>query len=134
MFTNFDSMFNQDWFDSFFGKASAFSNPFPPANIAFEDNDCHIELALSGYKKDDLKIEIVGRDVIKISADIEKEEDNRQYYTHRVKRESFSRSYKIPSDIYDVTKVKARMEDGVLYIVIPKREEKLIENTTIAIE
>lgn len=102
-----------------------FEDAFPPINLFMNqsENGLFYEIALVGYKKEWLSVEIEG-DVLKISADVpeEKEDDGKKYLKRRIKASSFKKSYKI-SEGFDTNKAEVTYEDGLLSIYIPVKEE-----------
>ena len=118
-----DSVFKD--FDLFFKNPRfSFDDSFPPINlyVTRNDNACYYELALTGYKKDWLSVEIDGN-VLKISAEVpEEKEDEKLYKKRRIQAKSFDKSYKIPEG-YDVEKAEVTYEDGLLSIYIPVKEK-----------
>ena len=102
----------------------SFDDSFPPINlyVSTDNKACYYELALTGYKKDWLSVEIDGN-VLKISAEVpEEKEDDKKYVKRRIKAQSFKKSYKIPEG-YDVEKADVTYEDGLLSIFIPVKEK-----------
>jgi HSP20 family protein len=100
----------------------------PATNIRENEKEYLIELAAPGMAKDDFEIN-VDEGMMTISSqkeqDTTKEEDN---YTRReYNYSSFSRSFKLP-DAANADDIKARYEEGVLKITVPKREETNNDN------
>lgn len=100
----------------------------PATNIRENEREYMIELAAPGMAKDDFEID-VAEGMLTISSqkeqDTTKEEDN---YTRReYNYSSFSRSFKLP-DAVNADEIKARYDEGVLKITVPKREETNNDN------
>jgi len=93
-------------------------------NIKERDDDFVIEMAVPGYKKEDLNLEIDGNKLI-VSAEVSHEvDDSGENYSRReFSYGSFTRSFTLPREI-DVDKINASSNDGVLNISIPKPESK----------
>jgi len=95
----------------------------PRVNTREADDAYYIELDLPGIKKED--IEITTEDnILTISGerkfkDEVKEED---YYKVESRYGKFSRSFTLPENI-DISAINAKSEDGVLEVVIPKKED-----------
>lgn len=95
---------------------------FPPQNIStLEDGSTEIQLALAGYKKEDLQIS-VEENVLKISCDFSTNE-NKKYISRGIARRKFRKSFMLNRG-HEVK--SASMEDGLLTILIspitPKKD------------
>jgi HSP20 family protein len=97
-------------------------------NISEDENSYGISLALPGYKKDDVNIQLKDGYLV-ISSEFEKtnEEKNENYVKKEFMKSSFEKSFPLPEDVNDEN-IEASMEDGVLSITLNKIKE--IENTT----
>ena len=79
-----------------------------------EDNEeFTVELPLPGVKKKDVKIELKDRDLIICFLRVEKRSHTEQSFKHR-------RSITLPPEV-DTTNIKAKLEDGLLKITLPKK-------------
>jgi HSP20 family protein len=97
---------------------------FPQTNIHETPEAYHLELNAPGRSKEDFKIE-VEKGLLTIS--FEKKEENTEsdgYKTIRREFEfkSFKRSFSI-DDKVDVNGIEAKYENGVLKLLLPKKEE-----------
>lgn len=119
-------------FSDFFETDRFFDNDFfnnrwltkvPATNIQERDNDFFIELAVPGMTKKDFNI-TVENNLLTISSEKEeeKEEKKKNYTRQEFSYSSFSRSFNLPDSI-NGDKVNAKYENGVLSIVLPKKEE-----------
>ena len=95
----------------------------PRVNITETDEDFRVEVAAPGMKRDDFHLEL-DNDTLVISAEIsETNEDHNSSYTRReFSYESFRRSFHLPNTV-EADKIKAKYEDGMLRLMIPKKEE-----------
>jgi HSP20 family protein len=95
----------------------------PSANVWEEDDTVHVEMAVPGLKKDDININITS-DSVRISGNTKKEEkqDDKKKYYYRSMESSFEQSFNLPTKV-DSQKSKAKLEDGVIHITLPKAEE-----------
>jgi HSP20 family protein len=93
-------------------------------NVKENQDEFLIEVAAPGMSKEDFKIE-VNNNVLTISAETKKEEKSEdEGYTRReFHYSSFCRSFAIPKNEVDESKVKAVYKDGLLTITLQKREE-----------
>ena len=119
----FDDFFKpwNNWFenDFFYGR----SMNVPAVNITDNKDDFVVSLAVPGMKKDDFNIDVEGN-MITISCNKEekKEEKDSRYTRKEYNYSSFSRSFTLPDDVMK-EKIEARYEDGVLKLMLPKKEE-----------
>lgn len=95
----------------------------PAVNIKETDIEFDVELAAPGYKKTDLKVDI-DNNVLTISAEKkeEKNEENKRFTRKEFSYSSFSRSFTLPQSV-NAEKIDAKYADGILKLVIPKKEE-----------
>lgn len=95
----------------------------PKVNISETDDAYEVELAAPGMKKDDFNIEIDNQ-VLTISSEMENEEEttDNNYTRREFGYSSFKRSFTLPESVDD-GKIKAKYNEGILNIELPKREE-----------
>ena len=134
-----------DPFDAFFNAASApmqamqkMSPTLMRTDIKETDGGYELTIDLPGFKKDDVQAELKDG-YLTINAQTQGESaDNDEQGTY-VRKESFSgkcsRTFYVGDDVEE-DDIKAKFEDGVLKIAVPKKQEqpKLEEKKTIAIE
>ena len=94
----------------------------PAMDVYEEDDSLVIEAHVSGFKPDDLDIN-VEQGVLTISgqAKAEQERKERNYLVREQRTGRFSRSLRLPAT-YDADACTARFEDGVLRLIFPKSE------------
>ena len=106
-------------------------------DVKEHENHYAVEIDLPGFKKDEIKLELnEGYLTITASKGVDEEEKNKQGRIVRQERYSgvMQRTYYVGEQI-KAEDIKARYEDGVLKLEIPKVEEKkLPEKNTIMIE
>lgn len=135
-FPAFSSMF-----DDFVNHERIFKNTgiaqVPAANIKETEEGFVVELAAPGKQKGDFKIEL-NHNVLNISSENKtenEEKDEKGRYTRKeFSYSSFQRSFVLPSSV-DAEKISANYENGILSIMIPKKEEvkkKPVRNIEIA--
>jgi len=93
------------------------SRQMPAVNIRNTEEAFIIELAVPGFPKDAIKVEIDNQ-VLLINANME-EESEKGHSTTAFTPASFRRKFQLPEGI-NSTKIKARHENGVLELTIPK--------------
>ncbi len=129
-----EQFFNDDWFDGFFGLMPV-KNNMPTVNIIEEKNQYRLEVAAPGLDKEDFKIDL-HNDILTLSAEKkqEKEEKDKKYLRREFNYCSFKRSFTLP-DFVDVDKIEAKHKNGILTVILPKKEEaKEKEPKTIKID
>ena len=120
----FDRFFETDLFDWSNRNFSNTNTTLPSVNIKEDTDGFEVEMAAPGFSKNDFKIEL-NNDVLKISSEkkIENETKGCQRFTkHEFSYQSFCRSFSLPNTV-DNDKINAKYENGMLKILIPKREE-----------
>lgn len=108
---------------------------FPMVNIRNLDKEFKVELAVPGYKKEDLKVAITDG-VLTVSSEqnMENESDQDGWKRREFSYNSFSRSFQLP-DNADADNVKASFTDGVLNLNINKKPETgTVRARTVAIK
>ena len=102
-------------------------NGFPAVNVRESESQFLVEVAAPGLKKDSFSIQLE-KNLLTISAMLEgnKEEtnENGRYTLREFSPKSFSRSFKLQEDKIDSEKIEASYLDGILRLVLPKKEEK----------
>jgi len=119
----FDDFITRDFFDNNWSNLSATKSTIPAVNISETKDDFMVEVAAPGMEKQDFHVEL-DNDILTISS--EKDHSNEQAEQNFTRREfsymSFKRSFNLPNSV-EVNKIKAKYQDGVLRLVIPKKEE-----------
>ncbi len=106
------------------GPVKAKDVVYLPALDIYEDNDkVVIEAEVPGVKKDDIKINIEDN-VLTIKAEKKKEEKikDKDVVYEEIAYGMYTREIELPHTI-DTDKIEAEYKDGVLKIVLPKKEE-----------
>ncbi len=96
-----------------------------------------LDMDLPGFKKEDVQIELENG-YLTITAKKNHEVDDKDNKENYIRQERYygscSRSFYVGEDIHHED-IKAKFEDGILHLNIPKIEEKQVENKKyIAIE
>ncbi len=119
-----DRFFGPDLFDWSSRNFSTTNTTLPSINIMETDGEYEVEMAAPGLSKKDFKIEL-NNDMLTISCEKEFEnevKDDQHYSLREFSYQSFTRSFALP-ETADSEKVAARYENGILKLVIPKKEE-----------
>ena len=88
-------------------------------NQSYNDNEYSVEFIVPGLSKTDITI-VVEENQLKVSH--EKTEETSKYVN------SFSRIFDLPENIDD-KKISAKVEDGVLRVLLPKTKKKNSQRT-----
>ncbi len=110
-----------DWNNRHFSKTNT---TLPSVNIKENAESFAVELAAPGFEKADFKIEL-NRNLLTISSDkkLETETNEGEVFTKReFSYQSFSRAFTLPQ-IADGDRIEANYANGILTVIIPKREE-----------
>lgn len=110
-----------NWFD--YSSPVGKMNSVPSVNIVENPYDFKLSLAVPGMAKEDFKIDVED-DMITISAQKEenKEEKDERFTRREFNFASFSRSFTMPENVMQDA-IEASYVDGVLQLVLPKKEE-----------
>jgi HSP20 family protein len=88
-----------------------------------KDGKYHLTAELPGMSRDDVSITI-DKGVLTVTGkkEVKKEEEGADYYLRETSYGSFSRSFRLPSEVEE-TKVEANFKDGVLSVEMPHKKE-----------
>ncbi len=95
----------------------------PRMDVAESDAAYRVEAELPGVKKEDIKVSVREGQVTleaEINQSTQAQEGERLLYSERVTRK-FSRSFKLPMET-DEDNIEAKFENGVLTLVLPKKQ------------
>lgn len=98
----------------------------PALNVKEDDQELSLELRVPGMNKENIHLDY-NSGILTISGERneEKEEKDKDKYLRReFSSYSFSRSFELPEDRYDVAKAQATYKDGILEVSLPKKEQK----------
>src|SRR5207249_9202963 len=125
------SLTGRGMFDDFFSDDMAMGGvrtTIPAVNIEETDTDLIINVAAPGMNKKDFKVEI-DNNQLHIGYKKESQTDNKQnrdtgnsHWRKEYNFESFDRTFTLPA-IVEGDKIEASYQDGILAILIPKKEE-----------
>ena len=95
----------------------------PAVNIKENDNMFTISVAAPGLKKDDFSIK-VENNTLSVSCEKEskKDESNDEFTRQEYNYSSFCRTFALPDDV-NANNIEASYENGILKLVLPKKEE-----------
>ena len=128
-------MFKNSWFPTVFDDF--LTNDVMPAhctspavNVKVDENTYTMEVAAPGLKKDFCRVTIndEGNLCVAIENKFEhKEEDKNEHYLRReFSYTNYQQAYSLPKDV-DRNGISAKVEDGVLTIVLPKVKQEEVK-------
>ncbi|KAL6645844.1 hypothetical protein ACP70R_017452 [Stipagrostis hirtigluma subsp. patula] len=112
-----------------FPRASSGSEvaAFAGARIDWRETpEAHVFKAdVPGLKKEEVKVEVEDGNILQISGERNKEQEEKTDTWHRVERSSgkFLRRFRLPENA-KTEQIRASMENGVLTVTVPKEEVK----------
>ena len=123
--TLFDDFLNRDIFNWGLTNFSDTNTTIPAVNIKETPDNYEVEMAAPGMTKKDFKVQLEGN-TLSISSEkaTEREDKDEVRYTSReFSYQSFSRTFNLQKDVVDTENIQAKYEDGVLHLLIPKKEQ-----------
>lgn len=128
-FNEFPSFFDDVLTREFFNKTKrAGFNTMPSVNIRETDKSFDLELAAPGLEKKNFKIDL-SEDKLTISSVHENSSEEKNETETFSRREfnyhSFSRSFVLPEKLIDKDAISASYENGILKVVLPKKEKAI---------
>lgn len=109
----------------------------PKMNVSESEKAYELELCVPGLKKEDLNISIDPDNNLVVEMVQEEKSDDKQkkYLRHEFSRMQFKQIMSLPDNVKKED-IKARVNDGILYIDLPKitEQEKKALSQTIKIE
>lgn len=119
------------WMDDILSKS--FDNEFvsnfntgitlPAVNVLDKDEEYVVEMAVPGLRKENFDVSLDNQ-MLSISAELttDKEDVNDNYTRREFGYSSFKRTFSLPETV-EMDKIKAKYEDGILKVLLPKRDE-----------
>ncbi len=121
----FDDVFTRDLLNWGLANHSTTNTTIPAVNIKETGDAFEVDMAAPGMRKEDFKVELDGNQLT-ISSEFESKNEMKEgeRFTRReFSYQSFQRSFTLPKNVVDIDQIEARYENGVLRLLIPKREE-----------
>ena len=141
LFDDFDSWFSDPVEKRFFGKKNPLygkhANNLMKTDVRETKNSYEVDVDLPGFKKDEINAQLDnGYLTISAAKGLDKDEKDKKGKYIRKERYAgaMSRSFYVGEGITQED-IKAKYEDGILRLSVPKKEAKAVENKKyIAIE
>ena len=137
-----ENLFNDDWMDFGFPEVDKalygkHANNVMKTDVKETDTGYEVDIDLPGFKKDEINAQLDnGYLTISASKGLDKDEKDKKGKYIRKERYAgaMSRSFYVGEGITQED-IKAKYEDGILRLSVPKKEAKAVENKKyIAIE
>ena len=121
----FDALY--DMFDNDAWMSRTTGGAIPPINIIDSEQQYELEFAVPGMSKEDLSIQIDTNDNLVVMTEKSTQPaEGKRYLRQSFRTSAFRQSIVMPEDV-DRDKVKARVENGILYIVLPKVRPEVVK-------
>src|SRR6476620_11392675 len=120
----FDDFFNADLFNWDNSNYSNTNTTIPAVNIKETSENYEVEVAAPGMTKKDFRVQLEGT-ILTITSEKtneKQESDDVRYAIREFSYQSFSRTFNLQNDVVDTEKIQAKYEEGVLHLLIPKKE------------
>lgn len=120
-------------FDELLSRAKNAVNTFEVSDISFPKFNIYqdklgnlkLEATVAGWSKEDIEIELKDG-YITISADTQKQDENWTRVYSGAKTSKFKTTIKIPqSEKFDFSLIEANSDNGMLYIIVPKKKSTI---------
>jgi HSP20 family protein len=111
------------------------NSAYPKCDIVDFSDRIEIIAEIPGLSKDQITIDVEDS-IITLKGEKNtkvEEKEGGTYLRREVKRSSFQRTFTADTKIFNLDKLKAKFEDGVLELTVPKREKELPKKRTIQI-
>ena len=121
----FDDFFNRDLFNWGTSNFSDTNTTIPAVNIKETAENYEVDVAAPGMTKKDFKVELDGN-ALTISSERTNQKDENEgerYARKEFSYQSFQRTFTLQKDVVDIDKIQAKYENGLLQLLIPKKEE-----------
>lgn len=121
----FDDFLNRDLFNWGNLNYSDTNTTIPAVNIKETADNYEVEVAAPGMTKKDFKVELNGNSLTISSQKSNEQEQNEgeRYFRKEFSYQSFQRTFTLQKDVVDSDKIQAKYENGMLHLLIPKKEE-----------
>lgn len=121
----FDDFFSRDLWNLSMDNHSSTNTTIPAVNIRETSENFEVEMAAPGMTKNDFKVELDGN-VLTITSERNNErelKEGERFTRKEFSYQSFQRTFQLAKNVVDADKIEAKYENGVLRLMIPKKEE-----------
>ncbi|MBO5919891.1 MAG: Hsp20/alpha crystallin family protein [Bacteroidales bacterium] len=119
---------NQSWFPSIFNDFIGSDwverlHSSSPMNIMENENEFKVEMAVPGLTKDDFSVKVTNDNLLSVCVKQEKKSEDKDKKGRYLRKEfsytQFQQNLILPDNV-DKDKIEAKVDNGVLDIIIPK--------------
>ena len=126
----FESFSNRGWLRPFHWESvlpndvsESMERKMPSVDVIDNDDKIIVKAELPGVEKKDIDVSVTGNTVtIKGSSRHEEKKEEDNYYRCEISKGNYMRTITLPAKV-DEEKVKAKLKDGMLELVMPKVEK-----------
>ena len=121
----FASFFNDSWTRDLLDgwNHAQQGSTLPQVNMVETNDDFQVEMAVPGMRKENFRAELDNNTLTIWSEGVRHEQNDNRHYTRReFSYQSFKRSFYLPKTV-DSENIQAKYQDGILHLVIPKKDE-----------
>lgn len=124
IFSSFPSILDEFLFNPEM-RSAARTQLNPLVNIKETSENFQLSIAVPGYKKEEIHLQIEN-DILFVSSEKQEEtnSENENFTRKEFHFASFKRSFTLP-DLVDTEKIEATCNEGILKIILPKKVEIL---------
>lgn len=126
----FNDFFDNDWMDRMNATA-------PAVNVLENEKGYELELAAPGMSKEDFNVRLDENGNLVIEMEKKVDENKEKKHGHYLRREfsysKFQQTMLLPDDA-EREQISAKVENGVLFVSIPKIEKVKVDETKKVIE
>jgi HSP20 family protein len=126
--TNMGGLLERFFNDSLYDNTQI-QNFVPEVDILESDKTYELHFAVPGFEKDSFNLN-VDDNILSVSGErkFEEENSNKVFKSVKTKYGSFERSFTLPDNV-NSAKIEASYKNGMLEVVIPKDETKIIKTS-----
>ena len=124
--TNMGGLLERFFNDSLYDNTQV-QNFVPEVDILESDKTYEIHFAVPGFEKDNFNLNVDDK-MLTVSGErkFKEEESDKKYKSVRTSYGSFERTFTLPKNV-NATKIEANYTNGILEVIIPKDETKIIK-------
>jgi HSP20 family protein len=135
IFAGFDNYFNKVFSDMFGEEFEAGFKGYPRVDIYDNHSVLIIEASVPGLSKDNVRVDWQNGGLTICGKSATDESRSSNNYLHKeLHRSTFCRSFKVDEHKFDIEKIDAKVENGLLTVTIPRKDVSKFETKRITIK